>query len=139
MSKIKIKNFGPIKDGLGNNEWLDINKVTVFIGNQGSGKSTIAKVISTLTWLEKALNRGDIKSNLSKDDFFELFKYQRINNYFKVDTLIEYEGEILSLKFDNRRSTLKLKDKLNSTYQKCSDLAFCHIHIVPKKLGSDSQ
>lgn len=116
MSKIKIKNFGPVKAGLSNDEWLDINKVTVFIGNQGSGKSTVAKVISTLTWLEKALNRGDIKSNLSKDDFFELFKYQRINNYFKVDTLIEYEGEILSFKFDNRRSTLKLKEKLNSTY-----------------------
>ena len=59
MSKIKIKNFGPVKAGLSNDEWLDINKVTVFIGNQGSGKSTVAKVISTFTWIEKALVRGD--------------------------------------------------------------------------------
>ena len=53
MSKIKIKNFGPIKEGcLENDGWIEIKKVTVFIGNQGSGKSTIAKLISTFTWIE---------------------------------------------------------------------------------------
>ncbi len=57
MSKIRIKNFGPIKEGFkeaDGNEWMDVKKVTVFIGNQGSGKSTVAKVISTLTWMEKS-------------------------------------------------------------------------------------
>lgn len=39
MSRIRIRNFGPIKDGcMTNNGWVDIQKVTVFIGNQGSGK-----------------------------------------------------------------------------------------------------
>ncbi len=59
MSKIKIKNFGPIKEGFKEispdgsiNEWMEIKKVTVFIGNQGSGKSTVAKLISTLSWIE---------------------------------------------------------------------------------------
>ena len=56
MSRIRIKNFGPIKEGFQeNNGWVDIKKVTLFIGNQGSGKSTIAKLISTFTWLEKSL------------------------------------------------------------------------------------
>jgi predicted ATPase len=56
MSRIKIRNFGPIVNGyLENDGWIDINKVTIFIGNQGSGKSTIAKLISTFTWIEKAL------------------------------------------------------------------------------------
>ena len=50
MSKIKIKNFGPIKLGfLDNDGWIDIKKVTLFIGNQGSGKSTIVKLISTFS------------------------------------------------------------------------------------------
>ena len=53
MAKIKIQNFGSLKD---NNSWIDLGKVTIFIGNQGSGKSTIAKLISTFTWVEKALN-----------------------------------------------------------------------------------
>jgi predicted ATPase len=115
-SRIRIQNFGPIKDGLEKSQWLDINKVTVFIGNQSSGKSTVAKVISTLTWLEKALNRGDVNQSLSDDDFSELFEYQRINNYFKPTTLIEYEGDILSFNYSNKKFTLKLKDKSNSAY-----------------------
>ncbi len=62
MSRIKIKNFGPIKEGCqDNNGWIDVKKVTVFVGNQGSGKSTVAKLISTCTWIEKALVRGDCK------------------------------------------------------------------------------
>ena len=49
MSKIRIKNFGPIKEGYQENDgWLDVKKVTVFIGNQGSGKSTVAKLVSTM-------------------------------------------------------------------------------------------
>jgi predicted ATPase len=44
MSRIKIKNFGPIIDGNQTNDgWIDIKKVTLFIGNQGSGKSTDCK------------------------------------------------------------------------------------------------
>ena len=104
MSKIKIKNFGPIKEGyLENDGWLDIKRVTVFIGNQGSGKSTVAKVFSTLTWMEKALNRGDIdKGKLTHASFFKLFEYQRINNYFRKNTVIEYEGDSARIKYNRK-------------------------------------
>lgn len=104
MSKIKIKNFGPIKEGYQeNDDWLDVKKVTVFIGNQGSGKSTVAKVISTLTWMEKALSRGDVqKENLLTEDLYEHFEYQRIEKYFKPDTLIEYKGEFAHIIVRNK-------------------------------------
>ena len=48
MRRLIIRNVGPIKS-------LDIrlNKINVFIGPQGSGKSTIAKIISFCSWLEK--------------------------------------------------------------------------------------
>lgn len=95
MSKIRIKNFGPIKEGmLDNDGWIDIKKVTIFIGNQGSGKSTVAKVFSTLSWIEKAINRGDIeKGKLSFHMFKNFLQYQKIHNYFKNNTYIEYTGE----------------------------------------------
>lgn len=92
MAKIKIQNFGSLKD---NNSWIDLGKVTIFIGNQGSGKSTIAKLISTFTWIEKALNRGDhdIKFFERKSKFKNTFlSYHRIQNYIKPDTDIQYEG-----------------------------------------------
>jgi hypothetical protein len=52
MSQIKVKYFGLIKSGfIQNSGFMDIHKITVFIGNQGTGKSSIAKLISTLSIL----------------------------------------------------------------------------------------
>jgi energy-coupling factor transporter ATP-binding protein EcfA2 len=104
MSKIKIKNFGPVKEGyLDNDGWINIEKVTVFIGNQGSGKSTVAKLFSTLTWLEKAINRNDVDwKKLSHHIFENFFKYQRIQNYFRDDTVIEYEGDSAIIKYNRK-------------------------------------
>jgi len=104
MSKIRIKNFGPIKEGFKENDgWLNISKITLFIGNQGSGKSTIAKVISTLTWMEKGINRGDLDSNMSHHNFYHFFEYQRINNYFRDDTEIEYQGEKVYIYYNKKK------------------------------------
>lgn len=115
MSRIRIKNFGPIKEGLVENDgWIDVKKVTVFIGNQGSGKSTVAKVISSLTWLEKAINRGDVEiGNISYDYIFEVFKYQRIKSYFREDTQIEYSGERINFRYS--KNLMYPEIEINST------------------------
>ena len=106
MSKIRIKNFGPIKEGyLEDDGWLDIKKVTVFIGNQGSGKSTVAKVFSTLSWMEKSINRGDIRrEEISFKMFHDYFEYQGINSYFQPDTYIEYSGNKCHIKYDKKEN-----------------------------------
>ncbi len=123
MSKIKIKNFGPIKEGcLENDGWIEIKKVTVFIGNQGSGKSTIAKLISTFTWIEKALTRGDYDSkhferkNKLKNQYLT---YHRIENYFsnsenRENTLIEYQGDSFQITY--RNGNLNIADAKNGYY-----------------------
>lgn len=108
MGKIRIKNFGPIKEGhLGNDGWLEVKKVTVFIGNQGSGKSTVAKLISCFMWLEKALIRGDIKDPVSNPVFVDLIKFHRLENYLEPLTEIEYQGATYHLKLVGGSSTAK--------------------------------
>ena len=95
MSKIKIKNVGPIKDGYkSNNGFIEFSDLTVFIGNQGSGKSTIAKIFSTMSWIEKALVRGDFTgSYLSQyNRFKKQLAYQNISNYLNDNSEIEYIG-----------------------------------------------
>ncbi|MDR2275354.1 MAG: ATP-binding protein [Sphingobacterium sp.] len=116
MSKIRIKNFGPIKEGVADNGWIDIKKVTVFIGNQGSGKSTIAKLISTFTWIEKALVRGDYDITWfeQKDRFKNRFlKYHRLENYFENygndDAHIEYEGDAFRIVYKSRKLSITEK------------------------------
>jgi predicted ATPase len=111
MSKIRIKNFGPIKEGhLENDGWIDIEKVTLFIGNQGSGKSTVAKLISTFTWIEKALVRGDYQKKwFEKKSRFknQFLNYHRLENYFDGNeglfdkTEIEYQGDAYNIKYKN--------------------------------------
>ena len=61
MASLKIKYVGPIRQGLPDGEVFQFQGVTVFTGSQGSGKSTAAKIFSSLTWLEKALVRGDLE------------------------------------------------------------------------------
>ncbi len=119
MSRIKIKNFGPIKEGFKEtlpdgsiNEWMDIKKVTMFIGNQGSGKSTVAKLISTFTWMEKALYRGDYTAGYFEtyDRFRKNFlTFHRIENYFREvvngqnNTFIEFEGSRYKFTYNDGR------------------------------------
>ncbi len=97
MNKIKVKYFGPIREGfLENNGWMNIHKVTVFIGNQGSGISTIAKLVSTFSWIEKVLTRGDFnEKEFTATEFRKKYcGYHRITNYFQKDrTEIYYEGK----------------------------------------------
>jgi predicted ATPase len=123
MSKIRIKNFGPIKEGYqANNGWIDIKKVTVFIGNQGSGKSTIAKLISSFSWIEKALVRGDYnkkwfeRKNKLKNQYLN---YHRLENYFKVNgtdhTVIEYKGDAFNINYEN--GSLLIEEVKHKSYQ----------------------
>lgn len=111
MSKIRIKNFGPIKEGYPENGgWIEIKKVTVFIGNQGSGKSTVAKLFSTLCWIEKAMVRGQIKPDglSTYNRFLKQLKYQKIDNYIKENTELEYKGKSFHFHF---RDSLFYADK----------------------------
>ena len=50
--ELYIEHFGPIIEAR-----VSINKITVLIGRQGSGKSTIAKLYSLFVWMEKSLMR----------------------------------------------------------------------------------
>jgi energy-coupling factor transporter ATP-binding protein EcfA2 len=120
ISRVKVKNFGPIKDGsLENEGWIELKKVTLFIGNQGSGKSTIAKLISTLTWIEKALVRGDFsEKNLTDKIFKKHFAYQNIGDYFKDNTIIEYEGKAFQISFKNNIIKIKKNEKNGYSFPK---------------------
>jgi energy-coupling factor transporter ATP-binding protein EcfA2 len=112
MSRIRIKNFGPIKEGFTEtlpdgtvNDWLEVKKVTVFIGNQGSGKSTVAKLYSTFSWIEKAMVLGVIRQDELNlyNRFLKQLAYQRIDEYVREGTNIEYAGKAFNLSFKDGR------------------------------------
>lgn len=107
MIRMRVKNFGPVGPGLIENDgWIEFKPVTVFIGNQGAGKSTLAKLFSTFCWIEKALVRGDYPKKWfeRKGRFKNMFlSYHRLENYQDLDkrgkTVIEYEGEAWAIRY----------------------------------------
>lgn len=129
MSQIKIKNFGPIKEGLiENNGFMDIRKVSVFIGNQGTGKSCIAKLFSIFSWLEKALYIGNLEEKYvtNYNRFVNKYcGYHNLKNYFSSDTMIDYIGGGYQFFFENEKLNIF---KTSSYVQKFLNIPY----VVPK-------
>jgi predicted ATPase len=122
MKKIIIRHFGPINDS----GELSIFPITVFCGKQGSGKSTIAKLISTLSWLEKSLVRQDVKvKDITKYKHFQnkYCGYQYLTNFFKSNTYIRYEGDAYSFIYDGGH--------IEITNQNIRDFVMPQIMYVP--------
>lgn len=98
MRKLVIRNFGPIKEVA-----IDLHKVNVFIGPQSSGKSTIAKIISFCTWIDKQREDDEIY----KDAYKKLASYHRLSDYFTPDTEIEYRGANISYTYKGGKDAVE--------------------------------
>ena len=121
--RIRVKNFGPIKEGFTESKdgFFDIHKITVLLGEQASGKSCIAKLISAFLWTEKSLLRNDskeansIKTVESKEFFAELFDYHNISDYFTDKTEIEFYGQ--KYKFTITDRSLYVQEYSDKSYE----------------------
>ena len=115
--QLKIKNFGPIKKGYTNpqtDDFFDVHRCSVLIGEQGTGKSTIAKLISTLLWLEKDIiqRRRDF-NQFKTEDFIKLCKNQKIDGYFKLESYICYKSDIFDFEYKDSQFLITKKNDLS--------------------------
>ena len=116
MNTIEIHNFGPICEGF--NGAMPIYPVTIICGDQGSGKSTVTKLISTFAWMEKALVRGDIALNKKIETnayFRQRLEFHRINNYLKDNSEIHYIGVRYNFHYEKGNFSIDELDS-SSTY-----------------------
>ncbi len=107
LPTLKIDNFGAVR-----HLEVEFSKYTVFIGHQGSGKSTIAKLYSMFTWLEKRLKRGmhTVKQIEGQSRFSSSFAaYSRLSEFFKPNTRIEFDGRFYHFLFEN--DDIKITEK----------------------------
>ena len=92
---LKIRNFGPVKDAT-----VELKPFLVFIGGQGTGKSTIAKLLSIFQdklWYMSMLSEKNESS-------LEAFKKFGIHNYFNEDTYLEFMNEETHIVYDKKFS-----------------------------------
>lgn len=97
--RLIVKSFGPVKD-------LDIlfKKVTLFIGDQGTGKSCVAKLFSMFKWTEKILSQKKYKlSYFEQYNRFQkmLCKYHRIESFVNESSYIKFEGDLYDFLYEN--------------------------------------
>lgn len=89
--RLVVRNFGPIT-----NLDIEFRRLTLFIGDQGSGKSTLSKLLTIcrdMKWWLQLLE--DPESDESIKPFFDF----GINEYFMDDTFISYTMQGLAIKF----------------------------------------
>lgn len=106
MEKIIIKNFGPIEDAE-----IEIRKVLVLIGEQASGKSTIAKLV----YFFKTIG----------EEFYQNFKWRADHEAYKIEKAniaLPRQFPYFSTKF---ASVIKrFSDDYNVTLQEANPITF---------------
>lgn len=103
MNQLTIKNLGPVKEAT-----VELKPFLVLIGGQGTGKSTIVKVLTICLDILFYLRV------LKEDDPHVLFREFGIDEYFKEDSYISFRFGDVSLEYKDgqfRWTSTVLSDK----------------------------
>lgn len=104
--QLTVKNFGPIKNAV-----LDLNKITVLIGPQGSGKSSLAKLVAIF-------NNSNflVDGFIGKPSIEEYFARYQAQYFLQDDTAISFNTNSFIAHFTEKNSlnfSTKEKDKIH--------------------------
>ena len=113
MKQLVIKNVGPIRQ-----VDIKLNRFNFFIGPQSSGKSTVAKILSSCMWLEKevltTLNDRVIADGAAFVRLVESF--HKIEGYFEDSSFVQYDTDFISILYNNK--DIKITRKENEDYHR---------------------
>lgn len=132
MNYLKIRNFGPIK-----NATIELKPFLVLTGGQGTGKSTIAKLLCIFQdyyWYVSILEDNDTVE--------VLFLEYGISEYFNKNTYIEYSCNDIFITYQDSRFSFKHReiigrDKLLSYYGDKISGKICSLLLSQELLTED--
>lgn len=110
MASIRILNIGSLRD----TGEIKIKPVTLFLGKQSTGKSTLMKILCFCRWMEKriAIGSDDTLYQYTHYSRFikELKQFHRLNDgFFSSDSLIDYKGDWLSIRMEGGKRNVKIE------------------------------
>ena len=113
MKQLVIKNVGPIRQ-----VDIKLNRFNFFIGPQSSGKSTVAKILSSCMWLEKeVLTTLNDKVLADGAAFVRLVEsFHKIEGYFEDGSFVQYDTDCISIMYSDK--DIKITRKENEDYRR---------------------
>ena len=108
MKHLIIRNVGPIKDAD-----IVLKRFNFIIGPQSSGKSTIAKILSTCCWVEKEVaTTMDEHAVQNAMAFIALMvEFHKMTDYFEEDSEILFETDVVSISLKGKDFKVQLKNQ----------------------------
>lgn len=108
MAHLHLENIGPIRvvD-------VDLRRYNVFIGSQSSGKSTIAKMISFCSWIEKKV-ATTLSENVFKDSqsFIATAEaYHKMHGYFNANSVVRYSSDLIRIDYEGEKLSIQLLNR----------------------------
>ena len=97
MKHIIIHSIGPIVEAD-----IELQQINVIIGSQSLGKSTILKVASYCTWVEKKIELQQDPSIFENEKFIQPLKtFHKMEDYINEDSAISYESDYMKFSYNN--------------------------------------
>lgn len=117
MKHLIIRNIGPVKDAD-----LELKRFNFIIGPQSSGKSTVAKILSTCEWIEKKVETTRNENVIgSGDDFRALVEsFHKMESYFDKDkeSYIQYKTDYIEILYEHRQLNIHMNREAEYHRQK---------------------
>lgn len=125
MSTIHIQHIGALKDtGV-----LPINRVTLILGSQGAGKSTLMKILCYCRWVEKMIMKDSSQRKwyTSYQHFYkELGEFHRLpESFFSEQSHLVYNGDYIQIEWSwGGDAKITRRTKVDATRRHNPKLAF---------------
>ena len=108
MRHLIVRNIGPVKEAE-----IELKRFNFIIGPQSSGKSTVAKILSTCCWIEKEVTTT-MNENAIKDagSFVSLMEdFHKMTDYFDEGSEIIFETDVINISLRGKEFEVKLKEQ----------------------------
>lgn len=108
MRHLIIRNVGPVKYAE-----FELKRFNFIIGPQSSGKSTIAKVLSTCSWVEKEVATMMDEHAVADAGAFRalMVDFHKMTDYFVEDSEIQFETDVIKILLKGEVFNVKLKNQ----------------------------
>jgi ABC-type dipeptide/oligopeptide/nickel transport system ATPase component len=120
--KLIIKNFGPIKD-----VELELGRLTVLIGEQATGKSTIAKLLAVCRYFSYIVEDGSFLETGNQNKFLEGLSAWGLDEALSPESYIHYTCSHYALTVEWVDSNMSHFDIETSTYAESFPVFICKL------------